>query len=375
MSDFYELLDVDRAASADEIKKSYRKLARQLHPDANPGDAAAEAKFKEVAEAYEVLSDPQKKSNYDQFGSANGPQGFGGGGGAGGQPFGGGLGDIFDAFFTQSGFGGGGGGRASSQGSDLQYVAELDLEDTVRGVAKDVTIRTAVPCDDCEATGAADGSEALTCGECAGHGQVRQVRQSILGQMVTTVACPTCNGQGQIITSPCSACAGEGRKIDDRTYTVDIPAGVSDGSTLRLTGRGAVGPRGGGAGDLYVEIQVRPHPVFARDGDTLFADLHVAMTQATLGALITFGTIDGEVEIDVPAGSQAGKIFTVRDEGVPRLRGRGRGSLKVTLVVDTPSKLSEQDETLFRQLAGQRGESVKDVAEGGIFSKIKSAFN
>lgn len=374
MADFYELLGVDRAATPEQIKKAYRKLARQLHPDANPGDAAAEVKFKEVAEAYEALSDPQKKANYDQYGSASGPQGFGGGGG-GGQPFGGGLGDIFDAFFTQSGFGGGGGGRVSNQGSDLQYVAELDLEETVSGVAKDVTVRTAVPCDDCEATGAADGSEALTCGECAGHGQVRQVRQSILGQMVTTVACPTCDGQGQIVTSPCNTCAGEGRKIDDRTYTVDIPAGVSHGSTLRLTGRGAVGPRGGGAGDLYVEIQVRRHSVFVRDGDTLLAELRVAMTQAALGAVVGFKTIDAEIEVEVPAGSQPGKVFTIRDAGVPRLRGRGRGSLKLTLVVETPTDLGEEDEALFRQLAEHRGEDVNPPTEGGLFSKIKSAFS
>lgn len=374
MADYYELLGVDRASSPEQIKKSYRKLARQLHPDANPGDDAAEAKFKQVAEAYEVLSDPQKKSNYDQYGSASGPQGFGGGGG---QPFGGGgLGDIFDAFFNQSGFGQGQGqGRTAAQGSDLQYTAELDLEETVSGVAKDVTVRTAVPCDTCEATGAADGAEVLTCGECAGHGQVRQVRQSILGQMVTTVACPKCAGEGEIVTSPCKVCAGEGREIDERTYTVDIPAGVSHGSTLRLTGRGAVGPRGGGAGDLYVEIRVRPHDVFVRDGETLLADLHVAMTQAALGATIDFDTIDGTVQVEIPAGTQAGKVFTIRDAGVPRLRGRGRGNLRLNLVVDTPSKLTEEDEALFRQLASQRGESVADAVEGGLFSKIKSAFN
>lgn len=373
MADFYELLGVDRSASPEQIKKAYRKKARQLHPDANPDDPVAEAQFKEVAEAYEALSDPQKKANYDQYGSASGPQGGGGGQGFGG---GGGLGDIFDAFFNQSGFSQGGGGRSrSNHGSDLQYMADLTLEETVSGVAKDVTVRTAVSCDTCEATGAADGAESLTCGECAGHGQVRQVRQSILGQMVTTVACPTCAGEGQIITSPCSVCAGEGRKIEDRTYTVDIPAGVAHGSTLRLTGRGAVGPRGGGAGDLYVEIQVRDHDVFVRDGETLFADLRVAMTQAALGATIAFDTVDDHIEVDVPPGSQAGKIFTIREAGVPRLRGRGRGSLKLTLVVETPTKLSVEDETLFRQLAAQRGEEVREPSEGGLFSKIKSAFN
>ncbi len=370
MSDYYQLLGVDRGASPEEIKKAYRKLARQLHPDANPDDPAAEARFKQIAEAYEVLGDPQKRANFDRFGSAGGPQGFGGGAGS---AFGGGLGDLFDAFFTQSGFNQA--GSRSTQGSDLQYAVELTLEETVSGVAKDVTVRTAVACDACQATGAQDGAEVLTCGECNGMGQVRQVRQSILGQMVTTVACPTCGGDGQIITSPCNECAGEGRTIDERTYTVDIPAGVSAGSTLRLTGRGAVGPRGGGAGDLYVEIQVRSHEVFSREQDTLFADMHVAMTQAALGTVISFQTIDDVCDVDVPAGSQSGHVFTIRGAGVPRLRGRGRGDLELTLVVDTPTKLSEEEEGLLRQLAERRDESVKGPAEGGIFSKIKSAFN
>ncbi len=369
MADFYELLGVDRSADDTAIKKAYRKLARELHPDANPDDPAAEAKFKEVAEAYEVLSDPAKRANYDRFGSAQGPGGFGGGG----DPFGGGgLGDLFDAFFNVGGQGGGQGGP--QRGVDLEVVTRLDLEDTVAGTAKDVTVRTAVPCDVCDASGAAPGAEVSTCGECQGQGQVRQVRQSILGQMVTTSACPRCAGEGRIISNPCSDCAGEGRKVEDRTYTVDIPAGVSHGSTLRLTGRGAVGQRGATPGDLYVEIRVNQHPVFVREGDDLKADLHVAMTQAALGATVSFDAIDGPVEISVPPGSQSGQRFTIRERGVPRLRGRGRGVLELNLVVDTPTNLDEADVDLLSQFAAQRGEEVSPPEEG-FFSKIKSAFN
>lgn len=371
--DYYEILEVERTATAAEIKKAYRRKAREYHPDANPGDAEAEARFKQCAEAYEVLSDDTKRSNYDRFGSAGGP----GGGGFAGDPFGagGGLGDLFDAFFNMSGGAAGGGRAASKRGVDLEVVAELDLEDTVRGAAKDVSVRTAVPCDDCEATGAAPDAKVETCGECGGAGQVRQVRQSILGQMVATAACPRCGGEGRTVSKPCPTCAGEGRKVEERTYTVDIPAGVAHGSTLRLTGRGAVGARGGGAGDLYVEVRVKPHPVFERDGDDLVAPLHVAVTQAALGATISFGAIDAELDVEVPAGSQTGRIFTIRDAGVPRLRGRGRGDLRLALVVDTPTELSEDDVALLRQLAEQRGEQVAPPGEGGLFSKIKSAFN
>lgn len=370
MADFYELLGVERSASADQIKKAYRKLARELHPDTNP-DPGAEAKFKQVAEAYEVLSDDKKRANYDRFGSANGPAGFGGGGG---EPFGGGLGDLFDAFFNGGG-GQGGRGGAPQRGVDLEVVAQLDLEETVTGVAKKVSVRTAVPCDTCEATGAAPDSTVDTCVQCAGAGQVRQVRQSILGQMVTTSTCPRCGGAGEIVSSPCNDCSGEGRRVEDREYTVDIPAGVSHGSTLRLTGRGAVGPRGAGAGDLYVEIRVRAHEIFQRDGDRLLADLHVPATQASLGADIEFEAIDGTIDVQIPAGSQTGRVFTIREAGIPKLRGRGRGDLRLTLVVDTPTELTEEQDALLRKLAELRGETVNEPTDGRLFSKIRNAFS
>ncbi len=364
--DYYQLLGVDRSASQDEIKRAYRKLARELHPDANPDDPAAESKFKQVAEAYEALGDPEKRARYDRFGSS------GARAGGGGDPFaGGGLGDLFDAFFNT-------GGRSESgpqRGADLEVVAQLTLEDVVRGVAKDVTVRTAVSCDTCEATGAAPGSQVVRCDQCGGSGQVRQVRQSILGQMVTTTACARCSGEGVTIATPCTDCSGEGRRVEEQTYSVEIPAGVDDGSTLRLTGRGAVGRRGGGAGDLYVQVQVVEHESFMRHGEDLLAELHVAVTQSALGAVVDFGSLDGQIEVDVPSGSQTGKQFRFRDQGVPRLRGRGRGDLVLTLVVDTPTDLRPEQEELLRLLAKERGEEVKDPGEEGLLGRFKSKFS
>lgn len=361
--DYYQILGVDRSASQDEIKRAYRRLARENHPDANPGDASAEARFKQVAEAYEALGDPERRARYDRFGSS----GFGGG-----DPFAAsGLGDLFDAFFNT-------GARAESgpqRGADLEVVANLDLEDVVNGVAKEVTVRTAVSCDTCEATGAAAGSSVTRCDQCGGTGQVRQVRQSILGQMVTTTTCARCSGEGMIVETPCQDCSGEGRLIRDETYMVDVPPGVATGSTLRLSGRGAVGRRGGGAGDLYVQIRINDHPVFSRDGDDLFAELHVPVTQAALGAKVDFAAIDGDVTVNVPAGSQTGGLFRFKDRGVPRLRGRSRGELVLTLVVDTPSDLTPQQEELLRQLAKERGEEVKAPGEDSVLGRLRSKFS
>lgn len=363
--DFYQILGVERSASQDEIKRAYRRLARENHPDANPDDPEAEARFKQVAEAYEALGDPEKRARYDRFGSS---------GSRGGDPFMGGLGDLFDAFFNAGGQGGRGDG-GPQRGADLEVVAELTLEDVVHGVAKDVSVRTAVPCDTCEATGAAPGSEAVRCDQCGGSGQIRQVRQSILGQMVTTAACARCAGEGVIVTNPCSDCSGEGRRVQEQTYSVDIPAGVDDGSTLRLTGRGAVGRRGGGAGDLYVQVRVADHEDFVRNGDDLLGEVRVAVTQAALGAKVEFQSLDGERPVDVPAGAQTGQTFRFRNQGIPRLRGGGRGDLLLTLVVDTPTDLTPEQEELLRLLAKERGEEVKDPGEDGILDRLKSKFS
>lgn len=369
-TDYYELLEVERNADSGEIKRAYRIAARRYHPDNNPGDAEAEARFKEVANAYEVLSDPEKRAHYDRFG-ADGPRGggdpFAGFGGAGG-----GLGDIFDAFFGGQGQGPTRSGPAS--GPDLEVAVEIDFEAAVFGTAEEVTVRTAVACETCEATGAKPGTHAERCAQCGGAGQVRQVRQSILGQMVTAVACPVCRGAGEVISDPCETCDGEGREITEKTYTVDIPAGVDTGSTLRLSGFGAVGPRGGGRGDLYVQVRVRRHDRFQRDGDDLVQELHLPMTQAALGAVLPFETLDGTEELVVPRGTQSGKVFRLRSRGVPHVRGRGRGDILVHVLVDTPTDLDPEVEEALRSVAARRGEEVAP-AEKGFLSRIKSAFS
>jgi molecular chaperone DnaJ len=364
-TDYYELLGVDRNASPDEIKKAYRAAARRHHPDANPDDADAEARFKEVATAYEVLSDPDKRSHYDRFG-ADGP--------AMGDAFGfnGGLGDLFGAFF--GGGGGFNGGRAGPQpGPDLETSITIDFEAAVFGTTEPVTVRTAVPCETCEASGAAPGSHAETCQQCGGAGQVRQVRQSILGQMVTAAPCPACRGAGEVMPNPCTECQGEGRRITEKTYTVDIPAGVDTGSTLRLTGMGAAGVRGGGLGNLFVHVRVRGHDRFERHGTDLLHHLHVPVTQAALGAVLAFDTLDGEEELVIPRGTQTGKVFRLRGRGVPHVRGRGRGDLLVEITVDTPTELTAEVEEALRRIAEERGEQVAP-AEKGFLSRIKSAF-
>jgi molecular chaperone DnaJ len=376
-TDYYELLGVSRTATDEEIKKAYRRLARELHPDANPDDPSAHERFKDVSTAYETLRDPERRRRYDQFGpdgarmGAGDPFGFGGGGG-------GGLGDIFEAFFGAAGGGfGAGGGRGGRggpmRGNDLELLVELEFEEAVFGVRREIRLRAPVPCDTCEATGAAPGTSPTVCSGCGGTGEVRRVRQSILGQMVTASPCRRCGGLGQEIATPCPDCRGEGRRTEEKTYEVDIPAGVDDGTQLRLPGRGAAGPRGGPLGDLYLHTRVRPHARFRRDGQDLIADLHVPMTQATLGAHLTFSTLDGDEDLVLPAGTQSGRVFSLRGRGVPGGRGRARGDLLVQVFVDTPTDLDKESEELLRRVAELRGEAVAP-AETGFFSRIKSAF-
>jgi molecular chaperone DnaJ len=369
-TDYYELLGVDRNASNDQLKKAYRRLARELHPDTNP-DPTAEERFKEVALAYETLSDPERRRRYDTFG----PDAAGVG--AGFDPFaGGGIGDIFDAFFGGgSPFGGGRGAGPTGppRGSDLEVAVELDFVDAVFGTSQEVTLRLPVPCDTCEATGAAPGTSPAACTECGGSGQVRRVRQSILGQMVTAGPCPRCSGLGQVIASPCTTCRGEGRVTAERSYTVEVPPGVDAGTTLRLGGRGSAGPRGGPAGDLYVHLRVRPHDRFVRDGYNLVDELHIPMTQAALGATVRYETLDGEEELTIAPGTHTGRVFRLRHRGVPHVNGRGRGDLHVNVVVDTPDDLDDEQQALLRQLAAQRGEAVAPP-EHGLLSRLKGAF-
>jgi molecular chaperone DnaJ len=365
-ADFYDLLGVARTATADEIKRAYRRKARELHPDTNP-DPVAEERFKELARAYEVLSDPERRARYDRFGEAGVGDPFAGAGG-------GGLGDIFEAFFGgASPFGGGGRTTGPPRGQDLEVVADVSFEAAVFGTTLPVTVRTAVVCGDCGGTGTAAGTKPVTCNECGGLGQVRRVRQSVFGQMVTAGPCHRCGGSGQIVLTPCPRCRGESRLIEDRTYNVDVPAGVDTGSTLRLAGRGAAGPRGGATGDLYVHLRVAASDRFQRDGYDLLVELPVSFAQAALGAHIEMATLDGPVEIAVPPGSQSGRVVRLRGRGVPHVDGRGRGDLRVVTRVDTPSGLTATEQELLRRLAEERGESV-DPPATGVFSRIKSAF-
>jgi len=368
VSDYYELLEVSASASADELKKAYRRLARTYHPDVNP-DPEAEAKFKEISKAYETLSDPERRARYDRFGPEEA--------GAGASNFGftGGLDDLLGMVMDGFGFGGGGRGpRGRSgppRGADLETVVDLTFEETVFGTEKDVAVRTAVTCPDCSGSGAAEGTTVSTCTDCGGTGQLRRVRQSFLGQMVTSSPCVRCGASGEVIASPCTGCSGEGRVTEERTYPVEIPAGVDSGTTLRLSGRGAVGPRGGAAGDLYVHLRVAAHEYLERRGDDLFHRLPVSFTQAALGATIEYHSLDGEVELQVPAGTQTGTTFRFRDLGVPQVRGRGRGDLLVEVVVEVPTDLTDEQEELLRRFAELRGEQVAEP-EKGFLARLRS---
>ena len=381
VSDFYELLGVSRNADADEIKKAYRKRARELHPDANPGDEAAAEEFKRVAHAYQVLSDPDQRQRYDRFGEAGV-----GGTGARGQPnmddlFGGGLGDIFETFFGGAGgagpFGQGRqrGPTGPPRGQDVEVVVDIDFEQALFGDQVAVELKLPVRCETCDGTGAGAGTKPVTCTDCDGSGQIQRVRQSLLGQMVTASPCPRCGGLGQVITTPCETCRGEGRVTVDKTYQVDVPAGVSQGSTLRLTGRGAAGPRGGASGDLYVHLRVRPDERFVRDGDDLRSDVEISFAQAALGTSLELETPDGPEQLVVPPGTQPGHEFVLRQRGVPRLQARGRGDLIVRTVITIPTELSDDEVGVLTTYAEGRGETVGNGRGEGLFSRIKSAFS
>ncbi len=364
MTDFYELLGVERNASDDEIKKAYRRLARELHPDAGHGDTAAEEQFKEVSAAYEVLRDPERRRRYDTFGDDGRGQG-----GAGGEAFG--FGDLFDAFF-QGGFGG---GRSAGppRGQDAETSIRLDLGEAAFGVTTTVEVELPAPCDRCDGTGGEPGTHPETCPECGGSGEVRQVRRSILGQLVTAAPCFRCEGSGQIVPNPCTQCRGDGRVRARREIEVEVPAGIDDGQRLRLPGRGPAAPRGGAPGDLYVLVRVRPHPTLERHGVDLVHRRTVAMTQAALGVEFELETLEGPETLRIEAGTQPGQLIRLRGRGVPVLNGRGRGDLIVEVDVEVPQKLSAEEAELLAQLAAVRGEEVHPP-EGGFFSKIRAAF-
>jgi molecular chaperone DnaJ len=372
-ADHYAVLGVAHDATQDEIKRAYRRLARELHPDVNP-DTEASERFKDVTAAYEILSDAQRRQMYDLGFSGNGGGGgFGGFGGFGG----GGLGDFVEAFFGQ---GAPRGPRSRQQrGHDALIPLTIDLLDAARGLSRDITLDTAVACERCKGEGTAEGSHPETCPMCKGRGEVQSVQRSLLGQIVTSRACPQCNGFGSIIANPCGDCSGEGRVRTRQTLTVQIPGGVDTGTRLHLPGRGEVGPGGGPNGDLYVEINVRPHPTLTRRGDDLITRIVVPMTSATLGTSIDVTTLDGPEPIGVKAGTQSGETLTLRGRGMPRLRGSGAGDLHVILDVATPTRLDDEQRELLEKFADLRGEEraevVIDNANSGLFSRIKDAFN
>ncbi|MGW5649496.1 molecular chaperone DnaJ [Saccharopolyspora sp. NPDC003752] len=383
--DYYATLGVARDATPEQIKRAYRKLARELHPDVNP-DEAAQERFREVTTAYEVLSDPKKRQVVDLGGD---PLGNGGGAGGGmGDPFAGfgGLGDIMDAFFGGGAGGGGRGPRSRVQpGSDALLRLELTLEECASGVNRDITVDTAVLCDSCDGGGSRVGSAPSTCDTCGGRGEVQSVQRSFLGQVMTSRPCPVCRGFGEVITDPCQQCGGDGRVRARRTITVKIPAGVGDGMRVRLAGEGEVGPGGGPAGDLFVEVEELPHERFTRDGADLHCTVELPMTAAALGTVLTLETLDGgQEELTVEPGTQPGTEHVLAGRGLPKLRSNGKvsghGDLHVHLDVVVPTRLDDAQSELLRQLATLRGEEQPEptvTANGngsrhGLFSRFRS---
>ncbi|WP_087018741.1 molecular chaperone DnaJ [Thaumasiovibrio subtropicus] len=371
--DYYEVLGVGRDASERDIKKAYKRLAMKFHPDRNAGDESAAEKFKEVKEAYEILTDAQKKAAYDQYGHAAFEQGGMGGGGFGGG--GADFGDIFGDVFGDI-FGGGGGRRQqrAQRGSDLRYNMELTLEEAVRGVTKEIEVPTLQHCDVCDGSGAKPGTSATTCGTCHGHGQV-QMRQGFFAVQQT---CPTCHGRGKIIKDPCNACHGQGRVQKSKTLSVKIPAGVDTGDRIRLSGEGEAGEFGAPAGDLYVQVHVREHNIFERDGNNLYCEVPVSFTMAALGGEVEVPTLDGRVSLKVPAETQTDRMFRMRGKGVKSVRSGAVGDLMCKLVVETPVNLSSRQKELLKELeescGGAAATKHKPKAEG-FFKGVKKFFD
>lgn len=376
--DYYEVLNVEKNASEAELKKAYRKLARKYHPDVNPGNKEAEEKFKEVNEAYEVLSDSEKRSRYDQFGHAGtDPGGFGGFGDFGG--FGGsagdfsGFGDIFDMFF--GGAGGGQRTRGPQQGADLRLDLRLDFEEAAFGVEKDVEIPRMEKCSKCNGTGAKPGTHASTCRKCNGTGQIKYTQKTPLGHFQTIKTCPDCGGRGEVNSSPCPDCRGEGKVHRIRKLHIKIPAGVDTGSRIRLSGEGESGELGGPNGDLYVYIEVRPHKLFERHGDDLYLEMPITFIQAALGGTIKVPTLGGgTASLKISEGTQTHTVFRMRGQGVSHLRGSGKGDMHVKVLVVTPTKLSEEQKKMLRSFAeksGQDNYKPKDKErDKGIFERL-----
>ncbi|WP_297089534.1 molecular chaperone DnaJ [uncultured Draconibacterium sp.] len=382
--DYYEVLEVGKDASADQIKKAYRKKAIQYHPDKNPGNQEAEEKFKEAAEAYEVLSNPEKKQRYDQFGHA-GMSGAAGGGFSGGgfsdiEDIFSAFGDIFGGHFGGfGGFGGGGsrgrGGRRVSRGSDLRVKVKLNLQEIVNGVEKKIKVKKYVACQHCNGTGAKNGSSYSTCGTCGGAGQVTRVQNTLLGQMQTTSACPTCQGEGKMITDKCNHCAGEGVIREEEVINIKIPAGVGEGMQLNVSGKGNTGRRGGINGDLLVVITEDDNNELVRDGNNLIYNLFLSFPEITLGTTAEIPTVDGKVKVKIEAGTQPEKILRLRGKGIPDVNGYGRGDLLVRVHVWIPKKLSNEEKRALEKLQDSPGfQGGPSAQEKSFFEKMRDMF-
>jgi molecular chaperone DnaJ len=377
--DYYQILDVAKTASDDEIKKAYRKKAIQYHPDKNPDNKEAEEKFKEAAEAYEVLSNAEKRRRYDQFGHA----GVGGGGGrsSGGMD----MNDIFSQFgdifgdgnpFSSFFGGGGGGGQRMRKGSDLRIKLKLNLEEVANGVEKKIKVKRHVSCKSCGGNGAKNGTELKTCGTCNGSGQMRQIRQTMLGQMVTTTTCHTCNGEGKIVSARCEACFGEGRVLEEEIISIKIPAGVQEGMQLSMGGKGNVPPRGGVAGDLLIVVEEEIHAELLRDGNNVVYDLHVSFIDAAIGTSIEIPTIDGRARISLEPGTQSGKILRLKGKGIKELNGYAKGDQLVHVNVWTPKQLSSEERSLLEKLRESPNFQPKpSKSDKNIFEKMRDFFN
>ncbi len=351
--DYYEVLGLSKSASDDEIKKAYRNLAKQYHPDLNPGDANAEEKFKEVNEAYGILSDPEKKSRYDQFGHAGVDPSYGGGAGAGGFGGFGGMGDfgdVFSSFF--GGFGGGGRSRANAprKGEDIETYITIDFEEAAFGCEKEISLRRRKTCKHCSGTGAKGGVELETCPQCKGSGVVTTVQRTILGNIQSQSTCPTCGGRGKKIKTPCEHCQG-GIIVENKKLKVTIPAGIDNDQTLTMRNQAHAGSNGGPDGDVYIGVRVRPHSLFERRGTDLYCKIPVSFTDATLGATLQVPTLDGKVEYELPEGTQTGSTFRFKGKGVPRIGGKNKGDLYVTVEIEIPRNLSKKQKDLLRQFS------------------------
>ena len=364
--DYYEVLGVNREASPEEIKKAYRKLAHQYHPDKNPGDRSSEDRFKEIGEAYEILGNPEKRASYDRFGAAGPGRGFEGFGGFE-SGFGNIFDDIFEGFFTGRG---GRTARGAQRGADLRYNLEIRFEEAATGVEKEIVIPRMDVCQACRGTGAKAGTQPVTCRTCRGTGQVRYSQ----GFLTVSQTCGQCRGEGRVVEHPCPTCRGLGQVKAERTLTVKIPAGVESGTRLKLAGEGERGVRGGPPGDLYVVIGVKEHPLFARHGDDLYCEMPIGFTQAALGAQIEIPTISGRATLKIPAGSQTGSEFRIKGKGLPNVRGYGRGDLVARIFVEVPAHLTAKQRDLLEQYARLEDGAGSPLVQG-FWEKVKALFD